>query len=144
MPAVLKDPSPNQDSKAISSSSNTSKEPIMMMSHVGIVTRSQDYGTNNPVDGKEAESSNSNPSTTPPPRSTPLQIEKPNPNLVTKLPAKGIFRKSTFNPCAKGAQNYNIVEDLAIAPSTMSALEVLQSCPAQCKLLLFVIGAIDI
>jgi hypothetical protein len=35
------------------------------------------------------------------------------------------------------------VEDLAQAPSTMSSLEVLQSCPAQRKALLKAIGGID-
>jgi hypothetical protein len=42
------------------------------------------------------------------------------------------------------AQNYNIVEDLAHAPSVMSALEVLQTCPAQRKSLLKAIGGIDL
>jgi hypothetical protein len=41
------------------------------------------------------------------------------------------------------AQNYRIVEDLAQAPSAMSALEVLQTCPAQRKALLKDIGGID-
>jgi hypothetical protein len=41
------------------------------------------------------------------------------------------------------AQNYSIVEDLAQAPSAMSALEVLQSCPTQWKALLKAIGGID-
>jgi hypothetical protein len=41
------------------------------------------------------------------------------------------------------AQNYSIVEDLAQAPSAMSALEVLQSCPTQRKALLKDIGGID-
>jgi hypothetical protein len=41
------------------------------------------------------------------------------------------------------AQNYSIVEDLAQAPSAMSSLEVLQSCPAQQKELLKAIGGID-
>lgn len=128
----------------IGSSSNALEEPIMMMSHVRIVTRSQDYGSKNLVGGKEAESSNSNPSTTTPPGFDPLQIEKPNPDLVIKLLAKGILWKSPFNPHARATQNYNIVEDLAISPSAMLALEVLQSCPAQRKLLLFAIGAVDI
>jgi len=44
----------------------------------------------------------------------------------------------------RATQNYNIVEDLAISPSTMLALEVLQSCPAQCKLLLSAIGVVDV
>lgn len=91
MPTVLKDPSPTQDSKAVASSSDTLEETIMMMSHVRIVTQSQDYGSNNPIDGKEAESCNSNPSTSTPLGSAPLQIEKPNPELVTKFLAKGIF-----------------------------------------------------
>ena len=73
----MKDPFPSQDSKMIDSSSNASEEPIMMMSHVRIVTRSQDYGSKNPVGGKEAESSNSNASTTPPNGYVPLQIENP-------------------------------------------------------------------
>ena len=37
-----------------------------------------------------------------------------------------------------------IIEDSAISPSTMSALEVLQSLPAQRKFLLSAIGAVDI
>jgi len=50
----------------IGSSLNASEEPIMMMSDVRITTRSQDYGSKNPTGGKEAESSNSNPSTSTP------------------------------------------------------------------------------
>ena len=60
------------------------------------------------------------------------------------MPIKGVLRKSAFNPHARAAQNYNIVEDLAISPSKMSALEVLQSCLAQRKLLLLAIGAVDL
>jgi len=65
-PIVLKDPFLAQDRKMIGSSSNANEEPILMMSHVRIATRSQDYGSKSPVDGKEAESSQSNPSTSPP------------------------------------------------------------------------------
>ena len=64
--------------------------------------------------------------------------------MVIKLPAKGILRKSAFNPHVRVAQNYNIVEDLAVSPSAMSALEVLQSCLAQRKLFLSSIGAVDV
>ena len=106
-----------------------------MMSQVMVATRSQDYGSKNHVTGKEVENSNSTPATSPS-ASDSLHIEKPNPDLVIKLPAKGVLRKSNFNPHARATQNYNIVEDLAISPSAMSALEVLQSCPAQRKLLL--------
>jgi len=84
----------------IGSSSNASEEPIMMMSHVRTVTQSQDYGSKSPVGGKEAESSNSNPSTSTL-GSNPLQIEKPNPDLVIELAAKGILRKSASNPHAR-------------------------------------------
>ena len=127
----------------IGSSSNASEEPIMMMSHVRIVTPLQDYGSKSPVGGKELESFNSNPSTSAP-GSDPLQIEKPNPDLVIKPPTKGILQKSAFNPHARAAQNYNIVEDFDVSPSAMLALEVLQSCPAQRKLLLSAIGAVDV
>ena len=74
-----------------------------MMSHVRIATRSQDYGSKNPVGGKEVESSNSNTTTTPPPVSDPLQIEKPNSDLVIKPPTKGVLCKSTFNAHARVA-----------------------------------------
>ena len=40
-------------------------------------------------------------------------------------------------------QHYNIVEDLAQAPSAMLALEVLQLCPSQWKALIFAIRGID-
>ena len=85
----------------IVSSSNSSEEPIMMMSHVRIATRSQDYGSKNPIGGKEAKSSNSNTSTTLPTGSDPLQIEKANPDLVIKPPAKGVLHKLAFNPHAR-------------------------------------------
>jgi hypothetical protein len=49
----------------------------------------------------------------------------------------------SFNPHARAAQNYGIAEDLAQAPSTMSALEILQIFPTQWKVLLKAIGGID-
>ena len=60
-----------------------------------------------------------------------------------KPPSKGVLRRSSYNPNARAAQHYNIVEDLAQAPSAMSALEVLQSCPSQRKALFSAISAID-
>jgi hypothetical protein len=54
-----------------------------------------------------------------------------------------VVRKSSFNPHVCATQNYSIVEDLAQAPSAMSALEVLQSFPTQRKALLKAIGGID-
>jgi hypothetical protein len=64
-------------------------------------------------------------------------------DTVLRPPPKGVVRKSAFNPHARAAQNYSIVEDLAQAPFVMSALEVLQSCPTQWKALLKAIGGID-
>ena len=118
---VLKDPFPTQDSNMVGSSSNPVEDIFM------VVTWSQDYGCKNT--DKEAETSNSS-STTSPSVSDPLQNKKKNPDLLIKPPTKGVLRKLAFNPHARAAQNYNIVEDLAISPSAMSALEVLQSCPA--------------
>ncbi len=62
--------------------------------------------------------------------------------VTIKLP-KGVVHKSMFNPCARVAQHYNIVEDLAQSPSMMSTLEVLQNCPSKKQALLSVIGGID-
>jgi hypothetical protein len=55
----------------------------------------------------------------------PLQIDRPGSNTLIQPPPKGVFRKSSFNPHRRTTQNYNIVEDLAQAPSAMSSLEVL-------------------
>lgn len=65
------------------------------------------------------------------------------PELTIK-PPKGVVHKSTFNPRARAAQNYNIVEDLAQSPSAMSTLEVLQNCPSQRQALLSTINGIDL
>ncbi len=64
------------------------------------------------------------------------------PELTIK-PPNGVVHKSTFNPHAKAAKHYNIVEDLAQSPSAMSTLEVLQNCPSQNQALLSAIGGID-
>ena len=49
-------------------------------------------------------------------------------------PQKGLIHKSTYNPQARAAQNYNVVEDLAQSPSSMSTLEVLQIFPPRSRL----------
>jgi hypothetical protein len=49
----------------------------------------------------------------------------------------------TFNPNSHVAQKYNIIEDLAQAPCTMSTLEVLQHCPNQPRTMLLAIRAMD-
>jgi hypothetical protein len=83
------------------------------------------------------------PSPPTPPMNGPIHLERPNLDTVLRPPPKGVVRKSSFNHHARAAQNYNIVEYLAQAPSAMSALEVLQSCPAQWRALLKDIGGID-
>ena len=60
--------------------------------------------------------------------SNPLMIEKPA-KIMPKIP-KGVFKKTLHNPNARDVANYSIVEDLAQTPCVISALEVLQSCPA--------------
>ena len=59
-------------------------------------------------------------------------------------PIKGVLQKKTHNPNARTAQHYSIVEDLARAPRSMLALEVLQSCPTQIKELFSFIGAVNL
>ena len=44
---------------------------------------------------------------------------------------------------ARAAISYNIVDDLAQNPTTMSALEVLKTCLTQRKSLLAALGAVD-
>ena len=100
-------------------------------------TRNKDYG--NPL------LSSNNQATDQPNPSTSTSSENIPPILpeLTIKPPKGVVHKSTFNPRARAAQNYNIVEDLAQSPSTMSTLKVLQNCPSQKQALLSAIGGID-
>jgi hypothetical protein len=65
----------------------------------------------------------------PPPTSTPigpLHLKRLGLDTVLHPPPKGVVLKSSFNPHARAAQNYNIVEDLTQEPSAMSALKVPQ------------------
>lgn len=90
---------------------------------VHVSTRAKDYPSHA---GKEPEV----PSSAPPSSSGPLHIERPSAETIPRPPPKGVLRRSSYNPNARAAQHYSIVEDLAQAPSAMSALEVLQSCPS--------------
>ena len=122
-----------------------------MFNGINLTTRSNTYDTPaNPDKGKDindigtlldpSSSSVSLPSVNP--SSGPLQIEKPTFDSIL-CPPKITICKSTFNPSSRAAQNYNIVEDLAQALCAMSALEVLQHCPSQRRMLLATIGTID-
>jgi hypothetical protein len=109
---------------------------------VSIATRDKDYSpSKEKVDDLPPSLVQPPPPTSPP--NSPLHLERPSLDTVLYPPSKGIVRKSSFNPHACATQNYSIVEDLAQAPSVISALEVLQSCPTQRKALLKAIGGID-
>ena len=53
------------------------------------------------------------------------------------------IRRVANNSMARAAISYNIVDDLAQTPTTMSALEVLKTFPMQWKALLATLGAVD-
>ena len=95
---------------------------------VNLNTRSQSYDPppKNIFDDVPLEK----PSTSTPPPNNGLHIEKPILEAIFG-PPKGTLRKSIINPNARVPQYYNIVEDLAQTPCTMSALEVVQTCPTQ-------------
>jgi hypothetical protein len=150
-PAVLSQPFPSQQqaSLVIHDQPSTSTQSYVLMctadskkDTVTLTTRAKDYTpSKEKVDDTPPDlvsTSPLNPST-----SGPLHLERPNLDTVIRPPPKGVVKKSAFNPHARAAQNYSIVEDLAQAPSAMSALEVLQSCPAQRRALLKAIGGID-
>ena len=80
---------------------------------INFSTRSQSY--DNPVKKKDENPSfEKSPSTSSPPSSYngALVIEKPNLDSILR-PPKATFRKLVFNPNARAAQFYNVVEDLA-------------------------------
>jgi hypothetical protein len=111
---------------------SSSANVYMMKSDAFIATRAHDYSKSSASDkGKEAEIP-----------SLPLQIEKTLGETMTRIP-KGAFKRASHNPNARAAQNYSVVEDLSQTPCAMSALEVLQSCPAQRKALLTALGSTE-
>ena len=94
---------------------SNSTEEIRMMSFetISLSTWSQSYDKT--VEKKdENPSSDKVPPTSSPPSSSngPLVIEKPNLDLILR-PPKATLRKVVFNPNARAAQFYNVVEDLA-------------------------------
>jgi hypothetical protein len=111
---------------------SSSMNVYMVRGDALITTRAHDYSKPSASEkGKEAEIP-----------SLPLQIEKTLGETMTHIP-KGAFKKASHNPNARAAQNYSVVEDLSQTPCAMSALEVLQSCPAQRKALLTALGSTE-
>jgi hypothetical protein len=110
----------------------SSANVYMVRGDAFITTRAHDYSKPSASEkGKEADLP-----------SLPLQIEKTLGETMTRIP-KGAFKKASHNPNARAAQNYSVVEDLSQTPCAMSALEVLQSCPAQRKALLTALGSTE-
>jgi hypothetical protein len=137
--AVLSQPFPSQQqaSLVIHDQPSTSTSSYVLMctgdskkDNVALTTRAKDYTpSKEKVDDLPPDLVQPSPPN--PLINGPLHLERPNLDTVIRPPPKGVVKKSAFNPHARAAQNYSIVEDLAQAPSAMSALEVLQSCPAQ-------------
>jgi len=94
-----------------------------------VATKSKDYlPPERPVVEKETTDIPSSSTST---NSGPLHISEPINDSIIRPPPKFVLQKSSYNPNARAAQQYNIVEDLAQSPSLMSALEVLQMFPLQ-------------
>ena len=124
---VVETPSPGGSSSDPNDEASLSAH-IYMFNGINLTTHSKTYDTpSNHDKGKytngigtlldPSSSSVSIPSVNPP--SGPLQIEKPTFDSILR-PPKSTIHKATFNPSSRAAQNYNIVEDLAQAPSAMS------------------------
>jgi hypothetical protein len=148
---VLSQPFPSQQqaSLVIHNQPSTSTSSYVLMctgdskkDNVALTTRAKDYTpSKEKVDDLPPDLVQPSPSN--PPTNDPLHLERPSLDTVIRPPPKGVVKKSAFNHHARAAQNYSIVEDLAQVPSAMSALEVLQSCPAKRRALLKSIGGID-
>ena len=128
-------PQPHQRGNGGSHPSGEGPSAIYGIESVQLQTRAKLYG-NPTIDAQEPGTSSN------PPSLNDLYIERPTSDPVIH-PPKGTLRLTTHNTSARAAQNYNIVEDLVQAPSAMSTLEVLQTCPTQRKALLSAIGGID-
>jgi len=126
--AVLTDPFPTLETHLVATDNASTSQVLMLFianpqNDVFVSTRNKDYG--NPLSSNNQATDQPSTST-----STSLKVVPPIvPELKIK-PPKGVLHKSTFNPCARAAQNYNIVEDLTQSPSSMSTLEVLKNCPS--------------
>jgi hypothetical protein len=129
-------PSPSTTSYVLMCTGDSKKNGFV------VVTRAKYYSPS-----KEKYDDSPPPLVQPPPSISPLNgplhLEQPSLDTVLHAPPNGVIRKSSFNPHASSTQNYSIVEYLAQAPSMMSTLKVLQSCPTQWKELLKDIGGID-
>ena len=100
-----------------------------MCNTISVTTQSKDY--QNPQKRTIEKEATDTPSTSTPPSSGPLHIERPNNESVSQPPPKGVLQKLSYNPNAKASQHYNIIKNLAQAPLALPTLEDLQNCPTQ-------------
>jgi hypothetical protein len=148
---ILSQPFPSQQQAQLvihdQATSSTSSYVLMCIgdskkNEVLVATRAKDYSLlKEKVDDIIPLLVQPSPTTSTP--NGPLHLERPVLDTVLLPPPKGVVRKFVFNPHARAAQNYSIVEDIVPTPSAMSALEVLQSFPSQWNALLNFIGGID-
>ena len=102
---------------------------MMSSNTINLQTRSQNY--DKPTENKEDHSSSGKAPFASSPESlynVPLSIKNPTLDMILH-PPKSTLQKVVFNPNARAAQFYNVVENIAQAPCAMSTVEVLQSCP---------------
>jgi len=141
-PTILTNLFPNQDTHIVSRDPSSSNTILMLFSRKPnsdfmVDTWNKDYGNVNPLNSQATN------------QHTNLTSPSSNPTLpmitmeLTIKPLKGIIHKSAFNPCAKAAQNYNVVEDFAQSSSAMLTLELLKNCPTQKRVLLLDIRCVD-
>lgn len=121
---------------------NASTSQLLMLS---IANKQNDVlaSTRNKYYGNPSSSNNQAIDQPSPSTMTSSEVVPPIIPELTIKPPKGVVHKLTFNPRARAAQNYNIVEDLAQSPSAMLTLEVLQHCSSQKQALLSAIGGIN-
>jgi hypothetical protein len=72
----------------------------------------------------------------------PLMIPCPNIEPPICIPHISLLW-NVNNPQVRAAHNYSLVDDLAQSPTTMSVLDILQTCPTQRKSFLSTLGAVD-
>lgn len=139
--AMLTDPFLSPERHMVATD-NASTSQVLMLSIVNkknnvlVSTRNKYYGNPSSLNNQATDQPSSSTMTSP-------EVVPPIIPKLTIKPPKKVVHNSTFNPHARAAQNYNIVEDLAQSPSSMSTLEVLQHCPSQKQALLSAIGGID-
>lgn len=108
---MLTDPFPNPGTNLVPRE-NASPSQVLMLSvskqqnDALISTMNKDYGNPQLSNNKD----NDQPSSL---TTTSTEVAPPTIPELTIKPPKGVVQKSTFNPRARAAQHYNIMEDLA-------------------------------